>query len=122
MTTSTERLVRTLCALANQTETEVDLGTVLIVVLLERLLSNTFGVSPSGGVPLERVPPEQGVDLGNGSTGEDHIALGNDVRTIFGGGSEGAGDNDIVTEFTHDTVDGRVHTEGLTDNSIENGE
>jgi uncharacterized cupin superfamily protein len=50
------------------------------------------------------------------------VALGDDVCGVFGGSGESGWDGDVGADDAHDGVDWRVHTEGLTDDGVEDGE
>ena len=122
VTTGAEWLIRTLCALADETETEVNLGTVCVVILLVCLLGGTLRVRPPCWVPLSGVLPQHWVDLRDGSRREDGVALWNDVLAILGRSSKRLGHNDVFANTTHDTMDRRVNAERLADHRVQNGE
>ena len=63
MPTGTERLVRTLRALAHRTETVIDLLPILVSILIERLLSLALWVRPATRNPLLGFVPHRFVDL-----------------------------------------------------------
>lgn len=50
------------------------------------------------------------------------MALGDNVDAVLGpailGCSKGNRDGDVVTDFAHDAVDGRVYAEGFTDDCV----
>jgi hypothetical protein len=118
MPASTEWLIWRLCALADSTKTEVNFLAVNIFVCLECLSGHALLIEPPRGIPFVSVVPDGRVHLTSVWGSQDVMTFGNDVDTVFGWGTEGSRNGDIIADVTHYTVDGRVDTESFTDDSV----
>lgn len=122
MTASSERLVRTLGALAYSAKPVVNLFPALVRVSAVGLRSDTLGIAPARGIPDGRLLPYTGVRLANGGARKNVVSSGNDIRVVFRRGREGGRHYDVGSDLAHDAVDGRVHAESFADDRVENGE
>ena len=119
---SAERLIWTICAFADSTKSKVDLFAIFVHVGFERLSSNTFWVTPPRWIPDVSVGPNLRVNLADSGRSKNEVTLGNYVGFIIGRCGERGRNCDVSPNITHNTVNGWVHTEGFTDDRIEDGE
>jgi hypothetical protein len=122
MSSRTERLIRTIRSLTNCSEPEINLLSILVSVLLQRRHRNAFRIIPTIRLPFIRGLPDLWILLSEERGGEDVVASRYNISSITGSGSEVLRNGSVIADTAHDTVDRRVHTEGFTNNRIEDGE
>ena len=121
MSACAEGLVWALSPLAHSAKPVVNLLPILVRVLLERLLCLALRVVPPRRVPFGRIRPQLRVDLADGRACKDVVAFRYDVLAVFGRRCECRRDDEVGADIAHDTVNRRVHAEGLADDSVEHG-
>ena len=113
MLACTKRLVGTFSAFTDSSEPIVNFFAVLVRVDFEGLSGNSLGIAPTVRVPILRLFPYRRVCLADCRAGQYEVPLADDICLVFRRGGKGWGDNDVVSDFAHDAVEGGGEDEGF---------